>query len=277
MKITIPFLICLLAILAPAPLPGQDVNAIIKKAVVADRENQKVASRYLFNQNVTVEKLGKDGTVRSSRNSRFLVKAGEGISYEVTGLKGQDESVLVAGETYDFSDNATATKHDVRKGANNTRRVSTPVDVYRESISMEDLADKYTFKLKGQETIGGRECHLIEFTPKEKVKTRGRTEKVMAHMGGRLWIDTQEYALVKCQSRLLKPLSIAWFFATLRELELEYQAQKLSQGVWMPKSLNLKFTTRTFVSVSIKRQKATMSDFRKLRTTSREKSSSPTP
>lgn len=80
-------------------------------------------------------------------------------------------------------------------------------------------ADNYTFRMIGTEPLGGRAAYVIEATPKRDDKSLFR---------GRIWVDTQDYALARVEGEPAKNPSF-W----TRKVQFVQQYTK-SSTYWFP-------------------------------------------
>lgn len=82
--------------------------------------------------------------------------------------------------------------------------------------------DNYTFSLLGAEPAEGRECYLLEIIPKQK-------EKYL--MRGRIWVDQEDFAIVRMEGQPAKKPSF-W----VREASFVRRYAKIG-SYWLPVSL----------------------------------------
>ena len=88
----------------------------------------------------------------------------------------------------------------------------------------------YTFNLLGEQQVGSRRCYVAEAIPKRKDKYL---------FEGKIWIDAQDYAVVRIEGHPAKKLSF-W----IERADFVRQYQKIS-GFWLP------LKDETFVQVRL--------------------------
>ena len=79
-----------------------------------------------------------------------------------------------------------AHKHVLRKMLDSEAESSRPGERAKSRLN----ADNYNFQLVGVEAVGDRPAYILELTPKRKEKYLFR---------GRIWVDTEDYALVRAE------------------------------------------------------------------------------
>ena len=68
-----------------------------------------------------------------------------------------------------------------------------------------------------------------------------REEKVANELEGILWIDKNDFSLIKNTGRLTKPVDVAWFFVTVREIDFTFLSTLLLNGELGPKRIQYRF------------------------------------
>ena len=86
----------------------------------------------------------------------------------------------------------------------------------RESSISED---NYSFSVVGEETLGGRDCFVVEVQPK-------RADSYL--FVGRLWIDAQDFGIARISGRPATKLS---FWITAANFQRDFQR---IDGFWLP-------------------------------------------
>ncbi len=243
------------------------VDDLVAKIIKAEEANDQLSSQYIYEETITIDKLDKKGNVRKSRTTKFLVISNPGITYQLKSIDDTGEQILVAGRPLNPTSTSIATKGSsspsTQQGPKQQRIKNAPLQ-YSESLQMSELVKRYDFTYAGEQTIKNSVCHVLSFTPSKKLKAKSRVQKVLNNLTGKLWIDKKDHIIKACEAELDKSLSLAWPFATLRELKISYLGTRLPSGVWMPEELSLETSSRIFVGRSYQKQTARMSGYRKL-------------
>jgi hypothetical protein len=167
---------------------------------------------------------------------------------------------------------STATEHAVVPGDKSpsygTRTESSDPEQEAQSTSREEpfellkIIDHYTYTLEGTETVNGVECYRIAFTPKPDLPYDNREEKVLNHVSGHMWASTQDYSLIRNEGSLMEPVSVAWIFATLHEMQFHFDAMKMPNGEYGPGFLQYRYLVHIPFTQLHERDSRKMSNYR---------------
>ena len=124
------------------------------------------------------------------------------------------------------------------------------------------MLDHYTFKMDGEEMVEGQPCWRVRYTPKPGMPFRNREEKVLNHVSGTLWIKQDDASLMRNRGKLMKPVSVAWFFATLGDLEFSYDSMELPNGDYGPARISYQFKVNVLFAEIRERHARVMSAYR---------------
>lgn len=162
--------------------------------------------------------------------------------------KAYDYDLLITREKLDDADRVTSSTQEKVVVRGDRRpdfgtRSATPgaPDTEAQKASREepfellDILDHYTYTLDGIEPVAGVPCYKIAFTPKPGMPYANREEKVLNAVAGHLWASTRDYTLLRNEGTLLHPVSVAWIFASLRDMNFHFQAAPLPNGDFGPR------------------------------------------
>ena len=110
-----------------------------------------------------------------------------------------------------------------------------------EPFELLNIIDHYTYTLEGEERVDGVDCYKIGFTPKPDMPYANREEKVLNNVSGHIWASKQDYSVIKNEGSLMSPVSVAWIFATLREMEFHFDAMRMPNGDYGPGRLQYRY------------------------------------
>lgn len=115
---------------------------------------------------------------------------------------------------------------DARKETTRRRRGPDFVD--------EALLRKFDYALEGEETVEGRRTFRLSY--RAKIGRDGgdkNIDRFLGLIGGSIWIDAEEFELVKASAGLKEPLRIlGGFAATISRLELDVVRRPVTPGCW---------------------------------------------
>lgn len=132
---------------------------------------------------------------------------------------------------------------------------------FKEVCDFSNMLPNYAWALKGEETFKGEPCWLVRYDPKPNLPFASREEKIMNHTGGTLWISKGQEQVVRNRAELLRPVAVAWFFATAESIDFDYVAQRLPNGDWGPASLEYEFRVRIPFGSLRQRERREMSQY----------------
>ncbi len=135
---------------------------------------------------------------------------------------------------------------DLRPGYGTRSASEDPQDEAQKTSQEEPfeflkIIDHYTYKLEGDEWVDGVDCYRIGFSPKPGMPYENREEKVLNNVSGHIWASKEDYSVIRNEGSLISPVSVAWIFATLRELEFHFDAIRISNGDYAPGRLQYRY------------------------------------
>jgi hypothetical protein len=146
---------------------------------------------------------------------------------------------------------STEKENEVMRGdvqaSYNTRPADSDAAQEQKKTSREEpfeflkIIDHYTYTLEGEEWIDGVDCYRIAFTPKPDMPYDNREEKVLNHVSGHIWASKDDFTVIRNEGYLMEPVSVAWIFASLREMEFHFDATRLPNGDYGPGRLQYRY------------------------------------
>ncbi|MDZ4789000.1 MAG: hypothetical protein SH807_08665 [Blastochloris sp.] len=238
---------CCLLLLSSTTGTAQTLSArqMIDLAIKADNRLRERRLVYQYDYTLKTDKLTRADEVKSTTTVKAKVRPSREISYTVEMLSDSDTT----------SDNEQKRK---AKKIQEAQQLMT-------KIELEKLVENYDYVIKGKASVLNRPCSIIQFTPKPGLNITSREEKVLHALRGRLWIDQSSFAILQSEATLQKPVSVAWFFATMRELNFRYTTQLLPNGDPAPATFTLFFDVQVSLGYQRQRQVSTMQNYRKVR------------
>ena len=128
-------------------------------------------------------------------------------------------------------------------------------DRQRDHLMMEQLTKAFDFKLLGQQRLGPYEVYTLKATPHPGYKPPNMQAQVLTGMQGKLWIDTKTFQWVKVQAKVIHPVSIEGFLATvLPGTHFELEKAPVGDGIWEPTHFSMKSQAKVFFLFSHRSQ-----------------------
>lgn len=238
----------LLLILASATaLNGQaDAREIIRRAVAADERNWKVARNYGFSERVDARRLDPQGRLKSKDVTIYDVMLLDGSPYRR--LVARDDHPLAPGEEKKEQEKLARSIAERREenAAQRARRLAEyqkRPEWQREAWS--ELPEAFDFRLAGEQVWDGNGRYVIEATPRQGYQPRSRTAKVFTHLQAKLWVDKQDYHLVKAEVEVVDTISVGLFLVRVAKGSRAALEQVLvNDEVWLPRQVRASVSAR---------------------------------
>jgi hypothetical protein len=105
----------------------------------------------------------------------------------------------------------------------------------------QDLISRYEAEVEGVENVNGRPAYVLTFQPKEgKLPVRRRIDHALNNSRGKLWVDKEEFGLVRVQFELFRPVKLwAGILGRVGAATGDLEQTRLADGVWLPRDLSL--------------------------------------
>src|SRR5581483_9654479 len=185
---------------------------IIRRAVAADELNWKVARNFGFSERVDARRLDPQGRLKSKDVKIYDVILLEGSPYRR--LVARDDRPLPPGEEKKEQEKlargiAERREETAAQRAERLAEYARRPEWQREA--WRELPEAFDFRLTAEEVWAGFGLYVIEATPRRGYQPRSRTGKVLAHLEGKLWVDKQDYRLVKAEVEVVETISVGLF------------------------------------------------------------------
>lgn len=251
-------------LLTAAGLYAQDPQEIVRRSVAANNADWKVIPQYAHHETDTEVKLNSNGSIRSKTTKTYDVLMIDGSEYnKLLAINGQP----VSPEQQKQEEQKLQAEIEKRKHESPSERAHRvgkyQHDRQRDHLMMTELTKAFDFKLAAEETVNGRQCYVLEATPKPGYAPPNGEVKVLTGMNGRLWIDKQGYHWVKVQAEVVKPVS-TYVVANVRPgTKFEFDQQPVN-GIWLPHHFSQSVNARVLGMHSIlSREEETYTDYRR--------------
>jgi hypothetical protein len=215
---------------------------IIKSIAKKIEKNNELLQDYDFYQDQEVKELDDDGSVKKVKTQTYrTILLLDHRYYELIKVDGKDLN--------DKDKKAEAKRRG--KFIKEIQKNGKPDDEEEDEddFTLEDLIEKYDFS---QSPAEGEALYVISFKPKSgELKERNRTERIMNHLEGRVWIAT-DYNVMRADARLREPVKYGLgILANVQSLDVKYQQTRFA-GIWVPEKFELQYKARVVVKDQIK-------------------------
>lgn len=249
-----------------------DPVAIVQRLATSDQRNLEVARQYTFLRRSEERELDGAGSTKKI----------ESKTRDVTFLYGRPYARLVARNDKPLAA-AERSKEDEKfnKEAEKRRRESAAErqdQAQRDRRDWEELRKligeipkAYHLKLEGMEKIDGREVYRVSALPRGDYRRFLPPYSLLTKLRGMLWIDAEEYQVVKVETEVIETASFGLILARASPgTRLLFEQTRVNGEVWLPRRAELKLDGRLGFFKKVRAEaSSTWSDFRKFQTESR--------
>ena len=209
-----------------APLPA--VEKVIERALARaqkEAENDRAfKATYIFTRSKTNEYRNIRGNLTKRR-----VKT----SVNEPSKRGKEDLDVVA-----VNDSAS------------TNKVSSDTSLHkRELLANTNLLQRFSFELRGREVVGGRPAFIVEFKPSnKKFASSNFKERCLSKVAGRVWLDEEEYAVVKAEARLTEGIGVVGgLVGAVHKFNFKFDRGRTAEGIWYTQLLTWHLEMREMI------------------------------
>ena len=220
-----PFLAVLaLASSCPAAAPLPEPDAYVQKLLAAQRQQEEALSRYTYDVAETRQELDGQGRVTRERTR----------AYEVFHVKGRPVRRLVARDGQPLP---PAERERIDRRARDSAAALGAGEQPSPGLQLSRILERYEFKAVGRESVEGRCALVFDFAARPGDFLLQR-DFVLRKLGGRVWVDEAEQALVRLDVHNTGGVRIALgLAASVSSAGLHGEFVRLQPGVWLPRLL----------------------------------------
>ena len=250
--------------LTPLVSPAQNAERLPTATEVMDKvierarwvQEHRPALQYTYRQQVLVEKMDGDGAVKEREERIYQLIRIEGEPYlRLVQKNGQSPT------EDDLEDEAKREK-EFRKRLAERRKRKTDDEGFRFD---RDLVSKYRGEMLGRDVVNGRPAYILRFEPKSRdLPVHKRVDRLTNKLAGKLWIDAQDYEVVKAEGNLTEPARVGLgLIAKFSKLDFSFEALRLDNSTYLPLRLDALLQGRIVFSSIHQRQTIHWKDFQK--------------
>ena len=232
---------------AAAALAAQPTaDEIVRRAIERDQQNWLAARNYTF----------LESQVRRTFDGKGNVKDARVRTYDITLQEGSPYRRLISENGKPLDPERQKKEDEKLRKSIEARRSETPEQRRKRTAEEEkerkrnreftqEIPVAFHLKLAGSEAISGRDCWVVEGTPKAGYKPRNKTTRIFPHIKGRLWIDKQDYNLVRGQAEVIETVSWGLFLARIYAgTKVMFEQTRVNDEVWLPRRIYAQATGR---------------------------------
>jgi hypothetical protein len=219
-----------------------DAQELVRRSVENNERNWKAAPEFSFTE--------QDTSVSGGRTTRqtYRVTMIDGSPYnQLIATNGEPLPGPAAAAEQKKLERETARRRSESEGARRQRIGRYQRERQQDHALMKEMMKAFDFKVAGHESVNGRDCWVLEATPRAGYSPPSRDTKVLTGMRGRMWIDAREYQWVRVHAEVFRPVAFGLFIAHVRPgTEFTLDQAPAGGGLWMPSRLVTKIHATAF-------------------------------
>ena len=219
------------------PLPSGEEVLHKVLARVNNPAMRLLAAQFRSVQHTEIEKLDEKGNVREREDRIYdMGPLGGGVYARLVEKNGKSLSPTDLRDEQDREQRFLERSKTQSFGGGDSDRV--PLD--------RELFDRYKGEVVGRESWNGRPAVVLHFWPRSNdLPIRRRQDYVLNKLTGKVWIDVQDWEIVKVDAHLTDRVRVMLgLIATLDRVDLDFEQMHMGEGVYLPLKLSARFDGR---------------------------------
>jgi len=231
---------------ANGAISQEQFRDLLRYAQDREVENEKHLHDYTYIEREEEHRLDGSGQIKKveSRTREVLEIYGEPVER----LIAKDDKPLSPGEAEKEEDRITKITDKRKNESESDRRKRLEKEEKEREEERKfvlEIADAFSFRLVGSETLDGRDTWVIEGNPRPDYHPKERSTKLVSKFKGRVWIDKSEAQWVKLDITAIDSISVGWFLARIQKgMHIVAEQTKVNDEVWLPKHLAVRVDAR---------------------------------
>ena len=216
-----------------------DAHQIVEASIAATQRHWQARLHYTYLERDEDRRLDSEGRVKSKDvdvSRTFLV---HGVPFEQlierNGRPPSAEERRKQNEKFDRLKRETPEQRAERLRTQEEENTSL----------VRDVPKAFGFRLVGEEVLKGRPAYVLQATPHPGYHAAGKYGKMFARLGGKLWVDKQDFGWIKVDGEVIQPFSIGLFLVRLlRGSHITMDQKRVDDGIWMPEHVEVRAAAR---------------------------------
>ncbi|MGB7844394.1 MAG: hypothetical protein WBL63_02175 [Candidatus Acidiferrum sp.] len=234
-----------------------DARQIVGQSVAATERSWQVRDHYIYTERVEDRRLDSLGHVKSENVDVTRMILVNGARFEQ--LVEHNGQLPSAKEQKESDEDLDKLKHETL--AEQTARLSK--DQENRSF-LRDVLEAFDFHFIGEEAVDGRPAYVLQATAHPGYRAHGKYGKMLSNVGGKLWIDKQDFGWIKVDGQVTQSFTMGLFVARVqRGSRIILEETCVGDGVWVPRRLEVRASARILFLKSLDIDRIlTYSDYR---------------
>ena len=274
---------------APAPTTANPENAklpvdqIIQNAIRRDEELRELREEFTYQLKLVTQRLDDDNKVIPDKTKTVTakIKPGKDITFSADFNDDSKESDDSSSKTYAGATGGRGLQSKQKKSDDDDGDSNKDVEDAKKvnaMLDMSKIAPRFKYVRMPDDTLRGRPCFVIKFSPKNDQPFNSREEKVINKVGGLIWIDQNDFSIIQTKGKLTEEVDVAWFLASMKGMDFSYETSELSSiNIPVPSNFFMSFDLNIMGYRMAQKQVSQMTDYQPISTTSATPPATPTP
>ncbi len=250
----------LLAQAPPRPsLPSADevIKKVIERAKLDSAKHHE--PKYVYSMRNVIEVLDNQGSVKDRRERLYRAVLIDGEHFY--------QLVEKDGKPLTEEDRTREREREAKfRQTAAERKRKKEQEKHDEDVQFnEELFGKFKIEIVNREPVSGRSALVATFEPKRKdLPTKRRIDFLLNKVAGQVWIDDEEYEIVKALFHLTEPVSkFMGILASVRKFEGSFEQTRVEEDLWFPNRFENYFEGRIVFKSLHQRTRQEWNDFKK--------------
>jgi hypothetical protein len=231
-----------------APVSAEE---LIRAVARAQRRADLAVTASTFDQVEVRTDFGKDGRPRSTRRRRYQYFSGDEPDRATRELVEVDGRPATGKERREEAEDDEKLRRK-RVEREVEARASRPPGAHAAEEDpligarrLSDLIARFSYGPVEEVLVQGRPAYALDFSPKPGLRAATLGDRALNSLAGRVVVDATDHQVVSVEARLVAPVRVGMGLgANVRSATISYQAQRLSEGAWLPCVVELRLTGR---------------------------------
>jgi hypothetical protein len=226
---------------AERPLP--DVREFLEHVRENLRSDGTLLADYTFTEQQIQKRLDSKGGVKKTKTEIYEVYPSEAPGKMYRRLIVRD------GKPIDPKELAAQDKKQEDRAERRRLRLENETPADREKRLAKEEAEKKKEReivdelfrmdelvMEGRETIDGRSTILVAFRPRPGYKPASDDARAIQKLGGRAWVDEENYQLVKIEAALLDSVGVGpgGLIRLQKGAQAYFERRRVNNEIWLP-------------------------------------------
>src|SRR5579872_7282636 len=184
-----------------------DVRQIVESSIAATRRSWQARLQYSYVERDEDRRLDSEGRVKSEDVSVSRTILVNGVPFEQ--LMERNGRPPSAEEKRKQKEKLDKLKRETPEQRTERLRKQAEED----TSLVREVPKAFDFRLLGEEVVNGRLAYVLQATPHPGYQAQGKYGKMFSKVGGKLWVDKQDFGWIKVDGRVIQPFSLGLFLA----------------------------------------------------------------